>query len=901
MLNFLYLLIIYPLYQIIEFFYTLCDGIVKNSGLAVIGVSLAVSFLCLPLYVIAEKWQELERQTEKKLKPSVDRIKAVFKGDEQYMILSTYYRQHNYHPAMALRSSLSLLIQIPFFIAAYKFLSQLESLKGYSFLFINDMGSPDSLFKIGNFQVNILPIAMTIINVVAGIIYSKGHPVKEKIQIYIMALFFLVFLYNSPSGLVFYWTMNNVFSLLKNIFYKFKKPLRALYFCLCGGVLFIDIYLIFFHGGFLYRRLTLVGVLCLVPFFPLIIKLINYILNKPLLNFTTNDKERNFVFLSSCLGLSILLGFAIPSFLISSSPMEFCFVDNYNSPFYFVRNTFFQSLGFCLVWPCCIYFLFNKKIKTILAFVFSAMLFCGVINAFIFDGDYGTISTVLTFTNAGSLTPSVQFAIVSLTVVCIFILLIFFLCKINKPKIISSTSIILILSLTAVSIWNSAKISKGYQNAISLNESKNKSATDLTPVFHLSKTEKNVILIMQDRAISGFIPYIFEEKPELYNQYKGFIYYPNTASYGGMTLIGAPAVFGGYEYSPVEINKRKSETLVSKHNEALKMLPRLFDENGYSVTVTDLSWANYSWISDLRIFDDLPSIKQQPVLRYYNDVWQRNHPEVTSITKQSIQLKRNLIWFSFFKIMPPALRETIYDEGHWWTAKTGNEYITDFLNSYSYLYYMNELTDFTSEKPTFTILVNEATHEPVMTGYPNYDLTTKKVGPNLLDDDAHYNCNSSTIYKWGDFFDYLRKENVFDNTRIIIVADHGGSTKLSDIKAEQDNSLKTLPFTIDSFNPLLMVKDFNSNEVFKTDDSFMVNADTPLLLTKGLIQNPKNPYTGKELQKTVSKDKIYIATEGFWSPDGHNKNTFNIKEEDWYSVKDNILSASNFTQEIPND
>ena len=43
--QFLYLLIIYPLYQIIEFCYTLSDGIVKNPGLAIIGVSLAVSFL----------------------------------------------------------------------------------------------------------------------------------------------------------------------------------------------------------------------------------------------------------------------------------------------------------------------------------------------------------------------------------------------------------------------------------------------------------------------------------------------------------------------------------------------------------------------------------------------------------------------------------------------------------------------------------------------------------------------------------------------------------------------------------------------------------------------------------------------------------------------------------------
>ena len=115
--QFLYLLLISPLYQIIEFCYTLSDGIVKNPGLAIVGVSFAVSFLCLPLYVIAERWQETERQTQAKLKPGIDRIKKAFKGDEQYMILSTYYRQNHYHPMMALRSSFGLLIQIPFFMS----------------------------------------------------------------------------------------------------------------------------------------------------------------------------------------------------------------------------------------------------------------------------------------------------------------------------------------------------------------------------------------------------------------------------------------------------------------------------------------------------------------------------------------------------------------------------------------------------------------------------------------------------------------------------------------------------------------------------------------------------------------------------------------------------------------
>ena len=125
MVNFLYTIIIYPLIQLIEFSFMLFYSVFKNEGISVIGVSLAVSIGTLPLYIVAEHWQQVQRDTEKRLDPGIQRIKSVFKGDEQYMILSTFYKQNHYHPLMALRSSFGLLIQIPFFIAAYSFLSNL--------------------------------------------------------------------------------------------------------------------------------------------------------------------------------------------------------------------------------------------------------------------------------------------------------------------------------------------------------------------------------------------------------------------------------------------------------------------------------------------------------------------------------------------------------------------------------------------------------------------------------------------------------------------------------------------------------------------------------------------------------------------------------------------------------
>src|SRR5574344_2315606 len=143
MASVLYTIIIYPLIQILEPVYVAFQNTFYVPGVSVIGISVAVTALCLPLYIVAEKWQQIERDTEKKMAPGIKRIKETFHGDEQYMMLSAFYKENHYHPIMALRSSFGLLIQIPFFMAAYIYLSNLSSLQGHGSLFIRDMGSPD--------------------------------------------------------------------------------------------------------------------------------------------------------------------------------------------------------------------------------------------------------------------------------------------------------------------------------------------------------------------------------------------------------------------------------------------------------------------------------------------------------------------------------------------------------------------------------------------------------------------------------------------------------------------------------------------------------------------------------------------------------------------------------------
>jgi len=892
MINILYTIIIYPLFQIIEVIYRTGYKLFENTGLSIIFVSLSVTFLCLPLYVIAEKWQHLEREFARRLKPKIDKIKMVFSGDERYMILSTYYRQNHYHPLYTLRGSFGILIQVPFFIAAYMFISHLDALKDSSFLYIRNLSIPDGLLVLNGNKINILPVLMTLINFASGAIYSKHLDIRDKAQIYGTAVIFLVLLYNSPSGLVLYWTMNNIFSLLKNIFFLFKKPLRVLYVTMCVFVLLLDYFLIFFHHGDLYKRVIIIIVSLLIPLMPFIIKIFNYLLDSTLFSLNNSENIKNKLFFLSLGIICLLMGFVIPSYVIASSPQEFSYIESVASPFSFLQNTFLQALGFTVFWPVCIYFLFGGKIKTFLTIIAVLTVFSSLINAFCFSGNYGELSSILTFVNAGAMKPYAGIAIVNIIILLILSALIIFIIHINRTKIIFAASFIVLFAFTGVSAANCISIGSEFVRYTSIRNATDKLTNSvMDPVFHFSQNGKNVVVIMLDRSVNAFLPEIFSESPELYEQYTGFTYYPNTLSFASFTLTGAPSFFGGYEYTPQEINKRVNEPLVKKHNESLLVMPVIFSDNDFEVTITDPSWANYSWIPDIRIYSNYPKINVYNTIRSYTDIWlsQNEFPDFQPKFKT---LQRNFIWFSFFKSAPLLLREVIYNNGNWWST---NDALIDFrllLNNYAVLDFLPLLTDTNVvKKNTFTLIVNELTHEPSFLQAPDYvpvPYVTNRGGTKYADI-VNYPANAAALKRFGKWFEYLKNNELYNNSRIIICADHG-----ADVSSGVFPHSERIFFNRESYNPLLLVKDFNADFTLRTDNSFMTNADVPFLAFKDIIQNPVNPFTNNSINDLPKHGILYITTSSKWMPYEHNTNTFKITPDEWFTVHTNIFNSDNW-------
>lgn len=887
----LYTIILKPLVQIMEISFFLFDKLFDNTGIAIFGVSLTVTLLCLPLYVVAEKWQQVERDTQAKLKPGIERIKKAFKGDEQYMILSTFYKQNHYHPMMALRSSFGLLIQIPFFMAAYSCLSKMPALQGTSFLFIKDMGLPDSIFYIGKLPINILPIAMTLINIIAGAIYCKGFPFKEKAQIYGMALIFLVILYNSPAGLVLYWTMNNVFSLIKNIFYKMKKPLLVLYYCMSIAVAFVAIYILFIYdgGASMKKRLAIAIPMLLLIGIPLYLKAINWVLSNPLKTLTLNSKKRFSLFLFSAIALTILTGLVVPSTLISSSVQEFSNIGNYTSPTAFLHSPFWQSFGIFVFWTACIYFLFHEKIQSLIAALYTSLLFCAIVNIFVFSGNYGSMDITLKFIG-GIEAQSKLFILINLIISIIIFIIPFILFRFNLDKIVSYISLIAVISFTGLSIVNISKISKEYT---SFTQSHQINQDEVSTKFHITKNGKNVVIIMLDRSESSYFEHILNDNPSLKNTFSGFTYYPNTISFNGHTLMASPALYGGYEFTPNEMNKKDNMLLSEKHNQALLTIPRILTEQSdFVATMYDTSWGNYSYIADMNFVNGYEKIKGGVLNgRYTGDL--KTTLKDYDVSEVQNSINRNLFFVSLFREVPAILRPAIYYKGSWWASEEATD-IDDFLDWYSSLYYMDKLTDFDSQNNNLIIYTNEATHSN--TNISNLNLINGNI--EFKNNENGYEINYACIEAIGNWLNLLKENDAYDNTRIIIVADHGiGYGPTSD---EKYTTSKINGFAKDHLNPLLLVKDFNENGSLKTDNTFMTNADTPTLAVSGLVENPISPFTGNVLSNASKNDGVYVTTDDIFMPHHSKSNKkYTVKDNSWYKVKDNIFEDSNWTQEVP--
>lgn len=837
--EFIYQIIIYPLELLFELVFSMELRYIPSEGLAIVILSLFVNLLLFPIYGMLNEIVKEQKKRDEKIQYWQEHIRKTFHGDERFFMIRTFYRQNGYHPISSLKGVFPLLLEFPFFIAAYHFISSLSQLSGVPFLNIKDLGMPDGMLVFGDLTVNALPVVMTIVNIISSTVYSGKKSRFEKLYLYGISIIFLAVLYHSPAGLVLYWICNNLFALFKNIFFCVENK----------------------NG----------------------LKKKNWPKKK---THFQNVKSETIDFIICNIAMILLVGAVIPSAVIKASPLEFVDVSKLQNPLFFLKDSILISIGFFGIWiPFFYYIAENKRHKL---YVLLSVLSCfAVIDYFYFATGRGYISSNLIYNE--KLEFEDEEYLLNFVVLIVVILICIYIFENHKRlmALIHTVSVIVFLFMV---ILNGIEITNEYNN------SDFSETSDQELMIPLSTAGKNVVVIMLDRAVGAYVPYIMGENSQLKKQFSGFTFYPNTVSFGFYTGEASGAVFGGYDYIDIQN--------VNERNEALKLMPQLFAGQNYRVTVFDPPLANGGELSDLSIYKDLPVAAFHAHSRFHYSYGNN---------KDADRRFRNFFCYAFCRCMPLILQTLLYDDGYYndvtvYAIHAGSSHYSNmnhendistgisfngvFENEFAELCSLSEITRYFDEpQNTFFMCYNATTHEPTILKEPEYlpalyvdnteydqahwdrfELNGKKMRVETADQMYHYQVNMASLMQLGKWFDELRERGVYDNTRIILVADHGISKK------QFADLIQPCGIDAQAANPLLMVKDFNAKE-YTTDNTFMTNADVPTLAFDQLIENPVNPFNGNRVTSEYKQNET-IVIHG-------------------YSVKDNIFDSKNWEKIIP--
>jgi len=199
-----------------------------NAGTTLILIALLVKLLLLPLSIKSA----ISMKKMRILQPKLNKLQEKFGHDPQLLQQKTMelYQSEKANP---LGGCLPLLLQIPVFFALFRVLSRSVELRGAGYLWINDLTMPDSLFMIGSFSFNLLPLLMTILQLVSvflqqGRVGSAQNDMQKQMQTqsYFMPLIFLFLFWNMPAGLVLYWTVQNIFSIIEQEIINLDKHIK---------------------------------------------------------------------------------------------------------------------------------------------------------------------------------------------------------------------------------------------------------------------------------------------------------------------------------------------------------------------------------------------------------------------------------------------------------------------------------------------------------------------------------------------------------------------------------------------------------------------------------------------------------------------------------------------------
>ena len=189
---------------------------IGNMGWSLVIFSLLTKIVFMPLTLKSTESMKKMQQ----LTPSLNEIKAKHKDKPDVMQkeMMKLYKENKVNP---MGGCFPMLLQMPFFFALYSALINSIDLWHAPFiLWIQDLSMPDTVLTISGFNLNILPIIMTVTTFLQQRLTTvdTGSSQQQKMMMFMPVIFIFIF-WSMPSGLVLYWALQNIFQVLHQVFF----------------------------------------------------------------------------------------------------------------------------------------------------------------------------------------------------------------------------------------------------------------------------------------------------------------------------------------------------------------------------------------------------------------------------------------------------------------------------------------------------------------------------------------------------------------------------------------------------------------------------------------------------------------------------------------------------------
>jgi len=406
--------------------------------------------------------------------------------------------------------------------------------------------------------------------------------------------------------------------------------------------------------------------------------------------------------------------------------------------------------------------------------------------------------------------------------------------------------------------------------------------------LRFSPSGPNVLIVYLDRFMGSYIESILESDLDVAERLGGFTWYPRTVSAGDNSISGVHPMLGGYDYLPVEMNARR-QPLRDLSVEAFTILPYNFSKQGYQVNVVNPGGLGFTMKGDCSFLamEGVTCTHISPsVVRERADAM--GFPLRTISEASYAEL---LVLLASMRVAPYGLKDVVHKRGPWRPFLDHSAGTT--FRVWAELDAFPQLSQTDAAESNLNIVSNILPHEPYFIGedckprrerFELPEVEVRRLGHPSIFSLQHAIAARCALLMTADYLDFLKGARVYDNTKIVIVSDHGI------VGPVEDHSMRAVEGGTESnifvrTRSVLLVKEIGATGRLQVSEEFLPNAEVPRIVCEE-IDGCVNPYLGNRPIEAFGRDDPFMVSLVPWQFSLQRPNAFVIHTQLVLSGKD---------------